>query len=113
VRSEGLLFAANGLLPKFTSGIGAFIAGLMLSAVHFPLSAAPGTVDPQILRHLACLSLPLGAGLSLLATGVLIFYRIDRSSHERSLEVLQAGAAPAGPTQEPPFEASPLPAPCI
>ena len=41
-RSEGVLFAANGLVPKITTGIGAFLAGLVLNVVHFPTRAAPG-----------------------------------------------------------------------
>ena len=78
VRSEGLLFAANGLLPKITGGVGGLIGGLLLAFVHFPVSAMPGTVDPSILRHLVLISLPLGFVLSLCSTAVLIFYRIDK-----------------------------------
>ena len=40
VRSEGLLFAANGLLPKFTTGIGILVGNMMLEFVHFPAAAA-------------------------------------------------------------------------
>ncbi len=88
VRSEGLLFAANGLLPKFTSGIGTFVGGLMLAAVAFPVHAQQGTVDPEILRRLAFLSLPTATILSLISVGVLFFYRIDKATHERNLQSL-------------------------
>jgi Na+/melibiose symporter-like transporter len=92
VRSEGLLFAANGLLPKFTSGIGTFVGGLMLAAVAFPVHAQQGTVDPEILRRLAFLSLPTATILSLVSTGVLFFYRIDKATHERNLQSLSDAA---------------------
>jgi Na+/melibiose symporter-like transporter len=113
VRSEGLLFAANGLLPKVTTGIGTLIGGLMLEFVHFHIHVAPGgarSVDPAVMRNLALIATPAGAILSTLSVVVLIFYRIDRKSHEANLEALAlatsiteppptslpAGAAPAG-----------------
>ena len=95
VRSEGLLFAANGLLPKFTTAIGILLGNMMLEMVHFPETAQAGrlvAVDPAIMRHLALLQLPVGAVLNLVAIGVLIFYRIDRSTHEANLEALRLGA---------------------
>jgi Na+/melibiose symporter-like transporter len=109
VRSEGLLFAANGLLPKFTAAIGTFVGGLMLAAVSFPVHAQQGTVDPQILRHLAFLSLPTSTILSLISTAVLFMYRIDKATHERNLQSLSdaAGLAEARIEQS----AAPLTAP--
>ena len=92
VRAEGLLFATNGLLPKVTAGIGGFIAGAIVAAVHFPRTPV-GPVDPAIMRHLVMLSVPVKVALQLCGTGVLIFYRIDKSTHERNLEAL--GVAPA------------------
>ncbi|WP_304217738.1 MFS transporter, partial [Phenylobacterium aquaticum] len=75
VRSEGLLFAANGLLNKFTSGIGVFLSGVLLTVVAFPSHAAPGTVSPEIMRHLSLLYLPVTAGMSGLSILVLVFYK--------------------------------------
>jgi Na+/melibiose symporter-like transporter len=93
VRSEGVLFAANGLVPKFTTGLGAFIAGALISLVHFPVKAQPGTVDPDIVRQLALYYIPcviLLNGGSVLA---LSFYKIDRAAHERNVERLREAAA--------------------
>lgn len=95
VRSEGLLFAVNGIIPKVTAGIGGVIGGLILTVVHFPMAAMPGTVDPELLRRLALISMPTGVVLGLIATGVLIFYNIDQASHERNLETLRS-MKPAG-----------------
>jgi GPH family glycoside/pentoside/hexuronide:cation symporter len=89
VRAEGLLFATNGLTQKFTAGIGAFIAGLLVTAVHFPTHALQGTVPMALMRHLVFLFLPSYAVLVSMGIGVLIFYRIDRNTHEHNLEQLR------------------------
>jgi Na+/melibiose symporter-like transporter len=97
VRSEGLLFAANGLVPKLTMGIGGLVGGLMLEFVHFPPGAEQGltdVVDPAVMRNLALVSMPAGAVLNLISVAVLMFYRIDRRAHEANLEALKHAAAP-------------------
>jgi hypothetical protein len=83
----------------------------MVSAVHFP-RVIHGPVDPQIMRHLVLISIPVKVALQVTATSVLFFYRIDKATHERNLEALgvspavgdapiAAGPAPAGPILEP------------
>ena len=95
VRSEGLLYAVNGLLPKFTGGIGAFIAGVILTVVHFPAHAMRGTVSPALMHHLALIYLPTTTVMGVLAIAALSLYRIDRGTHERNLETLRDAAAVA------------------
>jgi Na+/melibiose symporter-like transporter len=105
VRAEGLLFAARGLLPKITGGVGGLIGNLILEFVHFPAAVEAGRttlVDPAVMRHLALVSLPATVVLNLIAIGILGFYRIDRRAHEANLETLRAAAvsvdeSPAGP----------------
>jgi Na+/melibiose symporter-like transporter len=99
VRSEGLLFAANGLIPKITGGVGAVIGNLMLEAVHFPVGAlrGVGSVDPAIMRNLALVALPTGAILNLVSVAVLGLYRIDKRSHEANLEALRRAAGAVEP----------------
>lgn len=92
-RSEGLLFAANSLLSKCTVGVGAFLAGALLSLVDFPTHAVQGSVDPQLMRTLALVYLPVVAALSGLSIAVLSFYKIDRATHERNLASLSEAAA--------------------
>ncbi|KQW73458.1 MULTISPECIES: MFS transporter [unclassified Phenylobacterium] len=106
VRSEGLLFAANGLLPKFTAGIGVFMSGLLLTFVAFPSHAPAGTVAPEIMRHLALVYLPITFGMNMLSILVLVFYRIDRETHERNVAAL-AGEKTVGDAGPPP-EAEPV-----
>jgi Na+/melibiose symporter-like transporter len=104
VRSEGLLFATNGLVPKFTTGIGAFFAGVLLTAVRFPAHAVQGTVPAEIMHHLAVLYLPTYASLVVASIVVLAFYRIDRTTHQRNLERLKEMES-LGMTSEPTDEA--------
>ncbi|HEY2048079.1 MAG TPA: MFS transporter [Caulobacteraceae bacterium] len=92
-RSEGLLYAAYGLLPKFTGGLGAFLTGVLLQIVHFPAHAARGTVDPHIMRHLVMIFLPGTVFLNICAISALGLYRIDRRAHERNLATLAQAAA--------------------
>lgn len=87
-RSEGLLFAANGLLNKCITGIGTFLSGVLLAVVHFPQGAVQGHVDPVILRHFALIYVPTIVTFSLLSIAVLLFYDIDRTTHERNLKQL-------------------------
>lgn len=88
VRSEGLLFAANGLIPKISGGVGAFIGGLIITIVHFPAHAQQGAVAPALLRQLGLIYLPIAAVMSGMAIVALQFYRIDQAAHERHLRTL-------------------------
>ncbi|MBP7648550.1 MAG: MFS transporter [Phenylobacterium sp.] len=95
VRSEGLLLAANGLLPKFTGGIGVFLSGVLLTLVAFPTHAAAGSVDPEIMRRLALIFLPINTGMSLLSILVLLPYKIDEDLHASNVATLEEAAAMA------------------
>lgn len=92
-RSEGLLLAANGLLPKFTSGIGVFLGGVLLEVVAFPRDAGQGQVPAEIMQRLALMYLPASAILTGMAIAVLGWYRIDKETHERNLATLAEAAA--------------------
>ncbi|HXQ11181.1 MAG TPA: MFS transporter [Caulobacteraceae bacterium] len=109
-RSEGLLFAANGLLPKFTSGFGTLLGNAMLAVVHLPKAVASGAVDkvdPAIMNHLVWLSVPAGMVLNLLAVTALFLYRIDQRSHESNLAALALEAGLGGPPPTSSSTASP------
>jgi glycoside/pentoside/hexuronide:cation symporter, GPH family len=93
-RSEGLLFAANGLISKCVTGVGTFVSGLMLAWVSFPQHATPGQVDPAILRHLGIVFVPIVTVFSAISIAVLMFYDIDRTTHERNIERLESADEP-------------------
>lgn len=84
-RSEGVFFAAISLVQKAVSGLGAFIAGLLLALVHFPQKASPETLDPAIPRELALVYLPTVIVLFTLSILCLLFYRIRREDHDANV----------------------------
>jgi len=89
-RSEGLSFAANGLISKCVTGVGTFFSGLLLGWVSFPQHATPGHVDPAILYHLGMVFVPIVAAFSAVSIAVLMFYDIDRSTHQKNIERLES-----------------------
>ncbi len=91
-RSEGLFFAARSLVIKAVSGLGGFLATVLLAIVHFPEHVNPATLDPAIPKHLALVYFPVSFGLYGVALICLSFYRIDRAKHEENLRRL--GKAP-------------------
>ena len=54
-----------------------------------------GTVPWSTMRELTLLFIPIYAGLVALSLGVLLFYRIDKATHERNLETMREAAAAA------------------
>jgi GPH family glycoside/pentoside/hexuronide:cation symporter len=92
-RSEGLIFAANGLLQKCVTGFGTFLSGLMLGWAHFPQGAIQGHVAQPILRHLVLIFVPVSVSCNAIALIILTFYNIDRAAHQRNLERLRDAAA--------------------
>jgi glycoside/pentoside/hexuronide:cation symporter, GPH family len=94
-RSEGLLYAAVGLIAKCVTGAGTFLAGLILTWVSFPPHAVPGKVAPAVLHNLGMAFVPIATTFSAIAIAVLMLYEIDRSTHQRNLARL-AGAVDPG-----------------
>src|SRR3546814_5978482 len=65
-RSEGLFFAGYFFMQKCATGIGIFVAGMILSFAAFPANAKPGEVGGGVLGNLA-----LGYALAVLIIGTL------------------------------------------
>ena len=86
-RSEGLLLAAETFLKKLSVGMAIAVPGLLLALVGFPPGADPATLNPEVMRWLAFFSLPLWVALGLATTSMLLFYRIDRLTHEANLAI--------------------------
>jgi GPH family glycoside/pentoside/hexuronide:cation symporter len=112
MRSEGLLFAASNLLPKFAPGIGGLIGAVILELVHFPAGAQTTPldhVDPAIMKNLVLLWLPATMGLNLMAVALLLFYRLDRGSHEANVEALRRAETVMDPISVTPVPGPPIP----
>ena len=91
-RSEGLFFAGYFFMQKCATGIGIFVAGMILSFAAFPAAAKPGEVSDAVLGNLA-----LGYMFAVLVIGIagLIVMRrfpISRADHEARLALLDDAA---------------------
>lgn len=94
-RSEGLLFSADNFFKKLVSGVGIFVAGIILTVIEFPRGARPNQIDQSILDRMALFYVPTALALFGLAIICLCFYTIDRAQHEDNLRKLRAIATPA------------------
>lgn len=89
-RQEGLLFGFFTLASKSTSGMGSFLAGIVLSYIAFPtqLEVAPGEVPAETLFKLGLAYGPGVALFGLLCIAMMSLYGINRTSHEHTLATL-------------------------
>jgi GPH family glycoside/pentoside/hexuronide:cation symporter len=90
-RTEGLYFAAAFFVQKCVSGLGIFLAGLVLAWIKFPENARPGMVAPQVLRNLALTYVPLIVVMLGTAIFCITFYQIGRAAHNANLKLLHEG----------------------
>lgn len=97
LRSEGVLYAAFGVLDKWGAALGAIVAGLLLALVAFPERAVPGTVDMRIMDQLVLMAYPAIAGCNVIAMFLVSRLGIDRATHEANLAELQRRASSSGP----------------
>jgi Na+/melibiose symporter-like transporter len=91
LRTEGLYFAAAFFVQKCVSGLGIFLAGLVLAWVHFPDGAKPGLIAPEVLRNLALTYVPLIVVLLGISIFCITFYQIGRAAHNSNLLKLREG----------------------
>ena len=87
-RSEGVIFAARGFAGKMVSGLGIFLAGIILSAANLPREAAPEDVDEQVLVDLVVYAAPGQILLYSLALLMITRYRISRKKHNENITQL-------------------------
>ena len=97
-RSEGVFFAGSFFVQKCTSGVGIFLAGIILTIAGFPAGAKPGQVDVATIDRLTIVFASTYAVIALV--GVFFFSRFPfgRAEHEARLARLAGAAAvDAGP----------------
>ena len=87
-RSEGLFYATRGFASKAFSAGGIFLAGIIVSIVGMEsfVTADDMTRDHRLL--LTSVFLPIYCGLQIAAIALLMFYRIQKGTHEQNLETL-------------------------
>lgn len=91
-RSEGLFFAGYFFMQKCATGIGIFVAGLILSWAAFPPTAVPGEVTDRVLRSVAYDYAIIVFAIGVVGLFVMRRFPIDRADHEARLAKLTATA---------------------
>ena len=87
-RNEGVFFASVTFVRKVTQGIGAAVAGVLLTISHFPVGATPDQVPESVLNAFGWLYVPVIFGLWMIMIACLSMYSVDRKKHEANLETL-------------------------
>lgn len=88
-RSEGVLFAAYGLLDKWGIALGSAGAGIVVTLIGFPTRAVPGTVAPDIVNNLALACVPLVAACNMLAMYMMSRFKLDADQHAANIAELR------------------------
>ena len=87
-RNEGVFFASVTFVRKVTQGIGAAVAGVLLTLSQFPVGATPDQVSDSVLHMFGWLYVPVIFGLWMIMIACLSLYSVDRRTHEANLETL-------------------------
>ena len=87
-RNEGVFFASVTFVRKVTQGIGAAVAGVLLTLSQFPVGATPDQVPESVLATFGWLYVPVIFGLWMIMIACLSLYSVDRKKHEANLETL-------------------------
>jgi Na+/melibiose symporter-like transporter len=87
-RAEGVFFSAASFIRKLVSGVGIIGAGYVLWLAHFPKGADPAHVPATALFNLGSYYVPTILTLWMSMVAVILFYRVDRKSHEENLRKL-------------------------
>lgn len=87
-RNEGVFFASVTFVRKVTQGIGAAVAGVLLTISQFPVGATPDQVPESVLTTFGWLYVPVIFGLWMIMIACLSLYSVDRKKHEANLKTL-------------------------
>jgi len=87
-RNEGVFFASVTFIRKVTQGIGAVVAGVLLTVSQFPAGATPDQVPESVLSSFGWLYVPVIFSLWMMMIASLSLYSVDRQKHEANLEQL-------------------------
>ena len=82
LRSEGVFFAGSFFVQKCTSGLGIFVAGLILAFAGFPEAAKPGEVSPETLDRLTMIFAGMYLTLACIAAFFFSRFPFGRAEHE-------------------------------
>ncbi|WP_375392424.1 MFS transporter [uncultured Sphingomonas sp.] len=99
-RSEGVFFAGSFFVQKCTSGIGIFLAGLILGAAGFPAKAVPGHVPLAAVDRLTLIYSCTYLAMACVSAFFFARFPFGRAEHEARLARLAGDpAVDAAPRQ--------------
>ena len=96
-REEGLFFAGILFMQKSASGMGIFLAGLVLQLASFPIGIPPGAVPVDVLDRYTLLFVAATMGLAAIGSVIVARFPFGQAEHEARVAKLAvaAGDAPA------------------
>jgi len=80
-RQEGLFFSMMSLSLKMTTGVGTFIAGLLLAWIEFPKQSDVADVAPSIIDSLGWVGGPIVLGFFVLSVFFILPYPISKGRY--------------------------------
>ena len=80
-RQEGLFFSMLSFSLKMTTGVGTFIAGLLLAWIDFPKQAEVGEVAQSAIDSLGWVGGPLTLGFFILSVFFILPYSISKGRY--------------------------------
>lgn len=96
-RSEGVFFAGSFFIQKCTSGVGIFLAGMILWFAAFPEGAKPGSVPIATVDRLTIMFIVVYAVLGGLGAFLFTRFPFGRAEHDARLAVLAGAEGAAAP----------------
>jgi GPH family glycoside/pentoside/hexuronide:cation symporter len=87
-RSEGLFFAFTSLIQKAVSGVGPFVATVILTVIAFPQKGGTENIPQSTVTNLALVYMPTLAVLYGIALVIMQAYKLSRAGHLENLRIL-------------------------
>ncbi len=91
-RAEGSFYSGHWFIQKCATGLGIFLAGLMVDLAGIPSNAKPGQVPDSVLDNFTMLYIGASVVLALFSAYWLAKFPINRADHEARLTALEAAA---------------------
>lgn len=82
LRSEGVFFAGSFFIQKCTSGLGIFLAGIVLALANFPERATPGQVPIESVDRLTMLFCLIYGVLTAVAATMFLRFPFGKAEHD-------------------------------
>lgn len=95
-RSEGVFFAGAFFIQKCTSGVGIFLAGIILAVARFPANAVPGQVPVETVDRLTIVFCTTYVVLGAIGAWLYSRFPFGRYEHEARVAEMTAAAEREG-----------------